>query len=104
QVRRQHAGWSIAAQLITVRADLNIAAAQLRKKGGHAHNSISSRLTATLGRCLELATHVNASMASANAATLGRSKRLRIGRSMPDASRILDMSRIAMSEWPPRSK
>src|SRR5439155_9125980 len=95
---------SITPQPIAVGHDLNIAAAQLGEQGSHAHNSISTLLSATAGCCPERATHARASMASASAETVGRSKRTRSGKSRPEAARNCNMSRAAMSEWPPRSK
>src|ERR1051325_1424464 len=104
QLGRQRVGRGAASQPITVGHDLNIAISQLGQQCGHGHSSISSRFSAKTGGCPAFASHAMASMASARAATVGRSKSTRSGRSRPVPVRNCNMSRAAMSEWPPRSK
>src|SRR5262249_44639094 len=104
QLRRQRARGGIAAQLVAVRPDLHLAAPQLREKPGDTHTAISSRSPAPLARGVALDTHPRASIASAIVATVGRSNRLRSGRSTPNTSRTRDTTLIASRECPPSSK
>src|SRR5712692_1944651 len=104
QLGRQNAGWSTAAQLVAISPDLNVAAAQFLKQRRHDHSSISSRSLASWVSAFALATQDSPSMTSASPATVGRSKRLRRGRSTSKTSRIRDTALIATKDCPPRSK
>src|SRR5204862_7201874 len=81
QLGRQRASRSVAPQLVSVRPDLNVAAAQLLKKGHHVHKANSSRSPAGPLVIGAFATHDSLSIISASPATVGRSKRLRSDRS-----------------------
>src|ERR1700726_808257 len=104
QVRRQHAGWSIAAQLIAVERNLNVTATQFCEEGCHAHNAISSRWAASPIGGFGLVNHDSPSTTSASPPTVGCSKRLRSDRSTAKASRIRDTALIATRDWAPRLK
>src|SRR6266480_1696106 len=104
QLGRQRAGRTAAAQAVAIGPDADLVLAQLGEQGRHHHSSISSRLAKPPAGVSRRAAHTSASTAWASAATVGRSNSTRSGRSTPDAARSCDMSRAAMSEWPPRSK
>src|SRR2546426_1470279 len=104
QLGSQHAGGGSAPQLVAVRPDLNVAATQFLEKGRYDHSANSSRSVASLiGACV-FATQDSPSMTSAKPATVGRSKRLRSGRSTPKTSRTRDTALIATNDCPPRTK
>src|SRR5439155_23873360 len=104
QLGRQRASRSVAPQLVSVRPDLNVAAAQLLKKGHHVHKANSSRSPAGPLVIGAFATHDSLSIISASPATVGRSKRLRSDRSTSNSSRIRDTALMAINDWPAKSK
>src|SRR2546421_1905664 len=104
QLGRQHAGRRGAAQALALGVEVDAAVMQVGEETLQRHSSISSRCRrSAIGVCRRVE-NITASMASASCATLGRSNRLRSGRSTPDAARSCEVSRAAMREWPPRSK